>query len=81
MTTKYKIILGFASMMIILAVVTFLGNRSMEFAFEDVSDFRRLSHLNVRFSDAEAALSSASGSFYQFVGTYNNVAIASTPHR
>ena len=71
MTTKYKIVLGFASMTIILAVVSVLGNRYMELALDNVTGFRRFAQANARLSDAEVAFSLARGNVYQFLSTYN----------
>ena len=60
MTTKYKIILGFACTMIIMVVLTVLGNRSLRYSLDGLVEYRRNARLNVYLSDSVSQLSSAS---------------------
>ncbi|MDR2893402.1 MAG: methyl-accepting chemotaxis protein [Deltaproteobacteria bacterium] len=51
MTAKFKIIIGFSVMIILLGVTAFLGYRGLETASTDFGTFNRMSRLNVSTSD------------------------------
>ena len=60
MTTKYRIILGFVCMMLILAVVSALGYRTLGESTDGLHTYARYSRMNVELSDALAAFNAAS---------------------
>ncbi|MDR2893742.1 MAG: methyl-accepting chemotaxis protein [Deltaproteobacteria bacterium] len=59
MTTKHKIIIGFVSMMVILAVVSFAGYNYLNKSIDGLSEYRRLARMNVSTSDAMVDLLTA----------------------
>ncbi|MDR1776583.1 MAG: methyl-accepting chemotaxis protein [Desulfovibrio sp.] len=56
MTTKVKIIVGFAVMVLLLAIVSGIGYSSLDKAVDGFLDYRRISMFNARTSDLESTM-------------------------
>ena len=75
MTTKYKIIFGFISMIVILVAGSVLGYQSLDQSLAGFNDYRRVALMNVKTSDAETSLNAAAAGAYQFLIAYNKDAL------
>ncbi len=67
MTTKYKIILGFLLMMVLLGTVSFLGYNGVQRSSEGFTEYRRLARLNVATSNLDSAVYAAAFHISQFL--------------
>ncbi|MDL2314613.1 hypothetical protein LJC36_06490, partial [Desulfovibrio sp. OttesenSCG-928-C14] len=67
MTTKFKIIAGFAAMVVLLGVVVWLGYTGMQQSSAGMSEYERLAKFNVDLRDLEVAMNSATTAVYGFV--------------
>ena len=56
MTTKFKIILGFAVLIVLLGVMAFFGYSSLQTASGNFDNYRRLANVNVNSSDMKSAV-------------------------
>ena len=70
MSTKWRIILGFIVMILLLGVVAFIGYRSLEEATADFATYRRLAARNVYTSDILANNFGARNAINTFRSTY-----------
>ncbi|MDR0466231.1 MAG: methyl-accepting chemotaxis protein [Deltaproteobacteria bacterium] len=75
MTTKYKIISGFAGIMLILIVVSVLGYRTLDDAATGFDTYRKFAHMNVQSSDALARFNAASVAMNRFLAGYDEAFI------
>jgi len=75
MTTKYKVIVGFCSMIVILAVVSVLGYKSLGDALAGFSEYRRSALLNVRTSDAMTSINEAGSAINLFLDNLDEKAM------
>ena len=67
MTTKYRIITGFAVMMILLAGLVFLGLTSIQTSSSEFTEYQRLSVFNVTVNDLETAINGVTSNMYQYI--------------
>ncbi|MDR2727408.1 MAG: methyl-accepting chemotaxis protein, partial [Deltaproteobacteria bacterium] len=72
MSTKYKIILGFFSMMLILIVVAALAYMNSVQTFEGITNYRRYALINTRLSNAMTYMNESSVAGNAFMSSYNN---------
>jgi hypothetical protein len=75
MSTKYKIILGFFSMMVILIVVSALGYRNLSNTLDAITNYRRYALINTRISNAMTYMNEASTGAQAFLASYNDDAM------
>ena len=75
MTTKYKIILGFASMVFIMFAIAVMGYQSLDASRNGLSDYRRFAYMNVGLSDAMSHLNSVGRAVNQFLFTRDEAAM------
>ena len=66
MSTKWKIIMGFVLMILLMGVVAFIGYTSLTDATRTFKEFSRLAHLNVNFSDMLANQFAANAAIRQY---------------
>lgn len=71
MTTKIKIIAGFTIMVLLLAVVGWMGYSDIQATSKNFKEYQRLANFNVLLSDMEADTHEAVSSTYQFLNTLN----------
>ena len=71
MTTKHKIIAGFACMMTIIVVISVLGYRALDNSMSGFKEYSRLVGINVEFSDGLAEFTEASLSLNTFLANQN----------
>ena len=76
MTTKFKIIAGFAAMVILMAVVSFSGYTSLQTASDNFDEYRRLARFNVITSDIGTNMANAAASLFQFTSTDDDSLLA-----
>ena len=69
MTTKYKIIAGFAAMVVLMAVVSFFGYTSLQTASDNFDEYRRLARFNGITGDIETRMTGAAAGIFQFTST------------
>lgn len=67
MTTKFKIIIGFSAMVILLLLIAVLGYTSLQSASGSFEEYRRMANFNVGTSDMNNALGDAAGGAYRFL--------------
>ena len=72
MSTKYKIIFGFFSMMLILIVVSTMGYRNLSNTLDMIGEYRKDTLANVRLSDAVTYLNEAGIGASMFLAYYND---------
>ncbi|MCL1889267.1 MAG: methyl-accepting chemotaxis protein, partial [Desulfovibrionaceae bacterium] len=77
MTTKYKIVMGFVSMIIIIMTVSVIGYKHLAGSTLGVSEFRRYARMNVRLSDALTNLNSAGTWTSLYLAYYNDAFMVS----
>jgi len=71
MTTKYKIILGFAAMMILMIALSLLEYRSLDNSMAGFKEYSRLAEINVEFSDGLAEFTRVSLNANTFLANRN----------
>jgi len=76
MTTKYRIIIGFSIMMVLLAVVAVIGYRALGSASVNFGTYDRMARLNVLMSDAGTGMRATSMWVGRFFADYNPANIA-----
>ncbi|MDL2267262.1 methyl-accepting chemotaxis protein [Desulfovibrio sp. OttesenSCG-928-G15] len=69
MTTKNKILAGFAIVVLIMGVVAFFGYSGLQNATNNFNEYRRLARFNVLTSEMVAAMNRALGAIYLFTTT------------
>ncbi|MCL1916484.1 MAG: methyl-accepting chemotaxis protein [Desulfovibrionaceae bacterium] len=72
MTTKYKIVMGFVSMIIIILAVSVIGYRHLAGAMFGISEYRRYTRMDVRTVDAVTALNAAGTGAGLYLAYYND---------
>ena len=78
MTTKYKIILGFGFMVLLIMSLAFLSDNALENVAANSADLNRRAVINVMTSDAEAAMLNASAKIFHFLDTRDPQDMADT---
>ncbi|MCL2123515.1 MAG: methyl-accepting chemotaxis protein, partial [Desulfovibrionaceae bacterium] len=71
MTTKYKIVTGFAFMVLLLAGLAVVSYTTLETIATGFSTYRRLSHVNVATSNIDAYMGSMAFSIFRFLDTHD----------
>ena len=71
MTTKYKIIIGFVVMVLIVGAEVFLGYSGLQQSSNSFTEYRRLARLNVAMSDLGTAMNEATTNFYLYLNRRN----------
>ena len=69
MTTKLRIIGGFAVMVILIGIMAALGNRGLGVASSSFDEYRRLARLDVLSSEMVAEMNRATAGFFRFTST------------
>jgi len=75
MTTKYKIMLGFVSMTIIMIAISVLGTWSLNSSQAGFNEYSRYAQMNVRLSDAMTNLNEAGRTMNLFLSTRDEAAM------
>ena len=71
MTTKHKILFGFSIMIILMAVLAFLGYSGLQTATGGFIEFRRQAMYNIRTNSMVAIMNKTSSTVYQYTTTQN----------
>jgi len=79
MTTKYKIILGFAGLVILMIALSLLGYRALDNSMAGFKEYSRLAKINVTFSDGQTDFIQASLNINTFLAN-NNLELVKGAH-
>jgi hypothetical protein len=69
MTTKYKIIIGFVSILVILVVVALQGYLALDASQDGLQEYRRFARINAELGGAVSSLNAARASLNRFDST------------
>jgi methyl-accepting chemotaxis protein len=75
MTTKIKIISGFALMVLLLAAIAVMGYTTLRSFDSDFNEYARQSELKAAFGDMVAAIHRGNAKMYEFISTEERAAI------
>ena len=71
MTTKYKIIAGFAAMVVVVLALAFVGDKAALNASEDLSEYARIATLDTMLSDTNTSVYKAAYHRSRFMSSAN----------